>query len=509
MTASATSQRQRAGTEWILWLLVGVFVLVHVFFYWGLGLRFGDQLLEKAWQHLDTQLLKHDLLRSLFYLHSQPPLFNLFLGIILKLSSQHSTLLFQMSFLILGFTLYYLLFTMQVRLGVGRCVAFTLSTLFILSPSFITYENHLYYPFPVASILMVSAYLLHQFLVKQRIYLAAGFFFALFLLVGTRALYHLCYFIAILALLLVLLKPVRQKVLLAAALPFLLAFSLYFKNLVVFDHFVTSSWMGMNMSSLVSINYPIEDREQMISEGRLSKLAVANRFFPLNEYPPEYRDVAFAADVPALTQEIKPDGTTNLNHQAYLAISDQYLVDTLTLIKERPTTYLKSVTQAILIYHVPNVMFVPFNEDRDKTAFLENIYDTYFYGKLSFGAHLASIWPFSLIPGYPLHFFLILGLPFFLGYGLVLSLRKQAKSERLDRNQRIVILYMCLNIAYIAIVGNMFELGENSRFRFGTDAFYVALLGLFIQFCVISPLSRLLRSLRPRLAASGAERDGP
>ena len=39
-------------------------------------------------QYLDPLLLKSDLLKSLFYLHSQPPIFNLFLGIVLKLSQQ-------------------------------------------------------------------------------------------------------------------------------------------------------------------------------------------------------------------------------------------------------------------------------------------------------------------------------------------------------------------------------------------------------------------------------------
>ena len=36
-------------------------------------------------------------------------------------------------------------------------------------------------------------------------------------------------------------------------------------------------------------------------------------------------------------------------------------------------------------------------------------------------------------------------------------------------------------IAYVAVVGNLLELGENNRFRFETDAFSAALLGLAID----------------------------
>ncbi len=43
-----------------------------------------------AWQALDTDLLRNDLLTSLFYLHTQPPLFNLFAGMIIKVFSDYA-----------------------------------------------------------------------------------------------------------------------------------------------------------------------------------------------------------------------------------------------------------------------------------------------------------------------------------------------------------------------------------------------------------------------------------
>src|SRR5262245_34524103 len=64
-----------------LLLLVATYGAVHAA-YVLLGVRFDLAPLGGSWQFLDVELLRHDLLRSLFCLHSQPPGFNFFLGIV-------------------------------------------------------------------------------------------------------------------------------------------------------------------------------------------------------------------------------------------------------------------------------------------------------------------------------------------------------------------------------------------------------------------------------------------
>ena len=51
----------------------------------------------------------------------------------------------------------------------------------------------------------------------------------------------------------------------------------------------------------------------------------------------------------------------------------------------------------------------------------------------------------------------------------------------LDRRQRLLAGQMCFTIAFVAVVGNLLELGENNRFRFETDPLSVCLLGLTLQ----------------------------
>ena len=52
---------------------------------WGWGVHFNDGPLVGYWQYADPELLRHDLPRTLWYFHAQPPGFNAFLGTVLHL----------------------------------------------------------------------------------------------------------------------------------------------------------------------------------------------------------------------------------------------------------------------------------------------------------------------------------------------------------------------------------------------------------------------------------------
>ena len=81
--------------------IIFVFLISRIVFYL-IGVRFDFQPLYFYLQIIDPRLLKTDLIRSIVYLHSQPPLFNLFLGIVLKLFANSFAFIFYVSYLLLG-----------------------------------------------------------------------------------------------------------------------------------------------------------------------------------------------------------------------------------------------------------------------------------------------------------------------------------------------------------------------------------------------------------------------
>ena len=99
---------------------------VSRFLFFLKGGSFLAQPLNFALQYLDPALLKEDLLRSLFYLHSQPPLFNLLLGIGLKISPDPGltyAALFKTAGLLLPLAFYGILAGLGIRRGAALAAA--------------------------------------------------------------------------------------------------------------------------------------------------------------------------------------------------------------------------------------------------------------------------------------------------------------------------------------------------------------------------------------------------
>jgi hypothetical protein len=82
-------------------LLLLVFVASRVLYYL-LGVRFDARGVSRFFQVINPELLKHRLLESMYYLHVQPPGFNLYTGGVLKLFPNHYAIAFHALHLIYG-----------------------------------------------------------------------------------------------------------------------------------------------------------------------------------------------------------------------------------------------------------------------------------------------------------------------------------------------------------------------------------------------------------------------
>lgn len=457
-----------------LWLGLAALFIAGRLLYWLMGVRFDAVPLRWLPHYLDPELLRTDLLRSLFYLHSQPPLFNLFLGVLVKSLPGHVAEVGHAVYLVLGGLLYATLFVLMRELGVSSATAVTLASLCAMSPAVVLYEHWLYYAFPVTVVLTVSARLLYRVLAARRTSDAIAFFACLFLLSGTWSVFHLAYYVAgAVALVSLSDSRDRRRLLIVAAVPFLVLTGLYAKNAAVFGRFTLSSWMGMNLARITTEQMPLEERRRLVAAGTLSAVSLNPPFGPLEAYGSGYVTVPGHEDVPALRQVKRSTGFRNYNHLGYVAVSDRYLGDAIEVVRHHPTAYLRGLGAAWLQYLRPSHDFYLLM-NLPAIGVVTRLYDSLVYGRVSLG-----MW--SSEEGPELYLGLLAGIPLLVGYGLWLTWRGDPARGATDLARRAVIAYACLNVVYVAAVGNSLEVGENNRFRFVTEPLCFVLAGLFVH----------------------------
>jgi len=81
-------------------VVAGAFVVSRVLYYL-LGVRFDMTTLLWYWQFIDPALLKMHFWQSLWYLHSQPPAFNFFLGVVVNLFPGNEMVIFAVCYLVM------------------------------------------------------------------------------------------------------------------------------------------------------------------------------------------------------------------------------------------------------------------------------------------------------------------------------------------------------------------------------------------------------------------------
>jgi hypothetical protein len=456
-----------------------------------LGVQFIDGF-TTSWQALDPELFEHDLLRSLYLLHVQPPAFNLLVGVVEKLASGHSQLVFRVVFWICGLVLYLTLFRLMSFLGVTRWLALTVSTLFIVSPAVILYENWFFYTLPLATVSTLAVLAASYFLRTKRRQHAFAFFALVALLCCLHSSFHLGYF----ALLIggaVLAYPAQRKPLLtAAALPFSLVLALYLKNAVLFGSFGVSSWMGMNLARVPFANWPIEERTAEVASGNLSPVSLVEPFSALALYPARYQQIEEKGgllDTPMLRDPLISTGGNNYNSLAYVKISKQYLDDVKYSVRHFPRYYLKGVLRSAFIYTKAASDYAWLIENRKAIHWVDEFYDRVFLGRVLIdgsGHHVRGS------GGEPLRLYvsLIFGLPLVVAFGLW-------SSRSLERERAILLLYIAFTVMYVATVGILLESGENNRFRFTTDALSLVLFALLLERLKTAAIKRRAPKLEP------------
>jgi len=460
------------------------------------GIRFDDSRVGSLNQLADPALLQSRFCESLFYLHNQPPLFNAYIGLVLKLSPHHATAVFAITFLVLGWLLANAMYFLMVQLGASPMLGARLAVLCMISPSCVLYENWLFYTYPLAVLLCLSPVFLRLYLTRESVGFGFCFFLGLAFLVLMRSVFHIGWFLLILLMVRFYRKTSAGEILKIAGVPLALVCLLYLKNYACF-HMVTgsSSW-GMNLAKIALSGLSKEKLNQWAEEGIVSRMALIEPFSFLDLYRPYIPDPV-RTGIPLLDEEVKRSGVPNFNHISYIYISQQYLHDSWRAIVADPWNYIQNAGAGVYTYFLPSNYYSFLHANRVAIKAYARAYNALVYGQWFEKEEEWNRVTQATAAGIFRSFFHV-GSVIVVAYAGVLVyfglyIGRNHKTLRQDPAYGLPLLVLFFNLVYISLAVNSTELGENQRYRYMTEPSAFVLLGVMIS----NMTSRTANHLRP------------
>lgn len=440
-------------------VVIAAFVLSRLLARW-VGVRLDVTVLQWGWQLLDLDLLRHELTRSLLYLHSQPPLVNLIVGFALKAEPVPLGVLIGLFGHVLGLATACALLVTFRRLGVGPLLRTILVTAYTISPWSLLYEHFINYEYIVAACLAGALALLSGFAATGRWMPLVGAFALLAAVPLTRSLFHVGWLIGV-TVIVVLAIPGHSRRVLGVAVPALLiVLAWYGKNLVLFGSFSASSWLGLNIAVMTTHALQPSAREVWILEGKLSPMARVPTFSPLDVYTRLGVALPRSYGVPAVDAPTKKNGSPNLNHAAYIDVARVAAQDAAWVIRHQPATYLRQVRTALMIHALPESDFIFLFRDGNPARLTRYraVFDGIVGGGILLGrlpAGQMSPWPPSILDALRRAPLLPLGLLLIFVASIVMVV-KPAR-EPASRLTRLALLLALSNVLWVAVVGSLLE----------------------------------------------------
>jgi hypothetical protein len=459
------------GTRGPYIVIVGVFVLSRAVAA-AAGLRFDDGLLHNAYQLLDVRLLHDDPITSIFYLHSQPPLFNAFTALVVQLPGDFVNTTLMMLWHAAGLATALLLAATMIRLGVRPVIAVALVCLFVLMPETLLMESWFFYTELEILLLALVMWALARFASGLRTIDGLVFTICVAALVLLRSVFHPLLFVVLVAVVWRQLRIDARRLAAIAAVPLALVAAWSVKNVVVFDSWSNSTWTGMSLSYVAHAGVTRHRCEARVVEHAVSAIACRRAF---------RSPLAYTADFPhpthfgvAATDALfKSTGQPNYNASIYIDVSRQYQRDAIDLLRNGgPGAIVRAEAAAYALWAEPADDLLQLRHVRAPVAGYADWFDrlvllrpaatgwndphrfTADSGAFPVGDALGSI------------SYTWLGLFALALYGGVAGLRRGRRND--DRVLRCVCAIGLILVVYSTVIGNAVEYRENNRFRFET-----------------------------------------
>jgi hypothetical protein len=448
-------------------VIVSVFVASRVVAY-ALGLRFDDRLLHGAYQLLDVRLLRHDPFASIFYLQSQPPLFNAFTAVVVRLPDGAINTTLMMLWHAAGLGTALLLFATMARVGVRRPLAAGFVCVFVLMPETVLVESWFFYTQLEMLLLALALWGLARFASSRSTADGLIYSSSLGALVLLRSSFHIVLMVVLLVLVWRVLHIDRRQLGAIALVPLLVVGAWSIKNVAVFGSWSNSSWMGMNVSYVAHAGVSQHQCHQLLAERRVSSIACSTAFGKPPAYQRQFRHVRHYG-VAATDALYKSTGQPNYNASLYGSVSQQYQSDSLTLLRAGGAAAIaRAEAAAYSVWAEPGDDALQLKRVRKPLDGYSDWFDRVVLlrpvatGWNDPARFTASAGAFPLGNALGSISYTLLGLFGFAVAGGVLGWRRRRRGDRVLATVCVVGLIL---IGYSVVVGNALDYRENNRFR--------------------------------------------
>jgi hypothetical protein len=449
------------------------------------GVRYDPSLLDVHLQHLDNELLRTRLLESLWFQHTQPPLFNLLIGLVLKYSPLSAPRTFHLLWFLLGAALVALVYLVLRGLRVPRTVALVATVVITCSPTVILYENWLSYEYPLTVALTALGLCAIRWAETGRLAWLGGLTVLAAGGVLTRALLHPLWYVGVVVLALAARRPAgRWRPALALTMvPALLIGGVVVKNVVLFDTTLLSSWAGWNLQRVTIDELPEETRSQLIADGTLTPLAERPVFLPMDTYEDLMPPCTPAhPDVPVLAEEFKRTGRENFNHECYLPVYDEALDNAVAAARAEPRQTLRAVVGSFQIWGESSSQYAFVYPNRLEIDGFDAAYRRVVLLDVPYDAPVRTDAGWWIPLDRPdlrrrLSLTIVAATSVTVAAGVRGGWRAlRGRASPVDAGLAVI----GFTVLAVTLSGNLFEIGENNRFRFVVEPLTLAVFVWFL-----------------------------
>ena len=470
---------EKINPDKFIWLIIFIFICSRIVIYHYLHLPV-QQEINSEMHLLDPVTMRTNLLHGLYYLHTQPPLFNLFLGVLLKLNPYLSiNFILPVINFCLGLFIALGSYKLLKILDASKSLAFVGALAVMFFPSLVQSERWLNYFSPLAALMLTGALLVYYFVKTRRLKYFSWFFLLMTVMVLTWGFFHLLFWLLSLMVLAIVLiyelkLPEKKKYFLVMGVFFLLSGGIYLRNYQMYGIFTSSTWQGMDLADTLKYVKTAE-LQKMIDKKIITPLALIPRFSAPEVYYAYYHLIPKTGN-DVVDSLYKSTGSINYNNWIYPIASKEYQKNSLKIIEHYPLRYLTSAANEAYIFF-GFFQYRNFNDFQSwGSVRVHSRLDRTFLYITAFPVPLAMLSLFSLVI-----------------YWLVKKIKAGVDFKYASPQQQAVyalMIFMFFAIVYVFCMSLVAEEGEANFFRIPIDPLFVSLAVLSLAGLLRPWLSR-------------------